>query len=264
MIYVENPLASFNPPMDPIAFRMGTGLGIYFGMKSGSGFNLGKFTGWYLLGEWSLRVCWVRPYMHARFLYIRSRRREDCVWTAAEGIVSVKLKSDKQLARVATNLAIGVVGLIAVRIITQFLPMFHDAGWIVEDKLTVQGGAVIAVDALLLFVLVRFAIEIRSYLVLRFPTISSLGNMAASLVCLVITVIAYTDFKPVTHAWPDFTNLYLWTFFAIAVAFLIGIVVLIFRDRDSIAAMILRQPMPPGPSKQSAGAEDSAAAAAGS
>jgi hypothetical protein len=181
----------------------------------------------------------------------------------AEGDVSVKVKSDKQLARVATNLAIGVVGLVVVRLITQFLPMIHDAGWIVEDKLTVQAGAVIAVDALLLSVLVRFAIETRAYLLLRFPAISSFGNMAASLVCLVITSIAYTDFKPVTRAWPDVSDIYLWTFFAIAVAFLIGIVVLIFRDRDSIAAMILRQPIPSRPSKQHADAEDSAAAVAG-
>jgi len=180
----------------------------------------------------------------------------------AEGDVSVKVKSDKQLARVATNLAIGVVGLIVVRLITQFLPMFHDAGWIVEDKLTVQAGVVIAVDALLLSVLVRFAIEIRAYLLLRFPAISSFGNMAASLVCLVITAIAYADFKPVTHAWPDVSGIYLWTFFAIAVAFLVGIVVLIFRDRDSMATMILRQPVPSRPSKH-ADAEESVAAVAG-
>ena len=177
--------------------------------------------------------------------------------------MSVRVKSDKQLARVATNLAIGIFGLVVVRLITEFLPMFHDAGWIVEDKLTVQAGAVIAVDALLLSVLVRFAIEIRAYLLLRFPAISCFGNMAASLVCLVITAIAYTDFKPVTHAWPDVSDIYLWTFFAIAIAFLIGIIVLIFRDRDSIAAMILRQPIPSGPSKQHADAEDSAAAVAG-
>lgn len=177
--------------------------------------------------------------------------------------MSVKVKTDKQLARVATNLAIGVVGLIVVRLITQFLPMIHDAGWIVEDKLTVQAGAVIAVDALLLSVLVRFAIEIRAYLLLRFPAISSLGNMAASLACLVITAIAYTDFKPVTHAWPNVTDVYLWTFFAIAVAFLIGIVVLIFRDRDSIAAMILRQPMQSRPPKPQEEAEEAAVAVAG-
>ena len=53
--------------------------------------------------------------------------------------MSVKVKTDKQPARVATNLAIGIVGLLLVRLITQLLPMFHDAGWIVEDKLTVQG-----------------------------------------------------------------------------------------------------------------------------
>src|SRR5215813_12532260 len=181
----------------------------------------------------------------------------------AEGDVSVKIRSDKQLARVATNLAIGVVGLIVVRLIAQFLPMFHDAGWIVEDKLTVQAGVIIAIDALLLSVLVRFAIEIRAYLLLRFPAISSVGNMAATLVCLLITAIAYTDFKPVTNAWPDVSGIYLWTFFTIAVAFLVGIAVLILRDRDSIAAMILCQPVPTTASKQHAGREDSLAAVAG-
>ena len=60
-----------------------------------------------------------------------------------------------------------------------------------------QRRFVIAVDALLLSVLVRFAIEIRAYLLLRLPAISSVGNMAATLVCLFITAIAYTDFKPV-------------------------------------------------------------------
>src|SRR5262245_32588700 len=202
--------------------------------------------------------------VHARrVVYIHFLEREDYVSTISGGELSVKVKSDKQLARVATNLAIGIVGLVVVRLITQLLPMFHDAGWIVEDKLTVQAGAVIAVDALLLSVLVRFAIEIRAYLLLRFPAISSVGNMAATLVCLLITAIAYTDFKPVTNAWPDVSSIYLWTFFAIAVAFLVGIAVLILRDRDSIAAMILRQPVPTTASKQHADGEDSLAAVAG-
>jgi len=177
--------------------------------------------------------------------------------------VSTKVKSDKQLARVATNLAIGVVGLVIVRLITQFLPMFHDAGWIVEDKLTVQSGIAIAIDGLLLSVLVRFATEIRAYLLLRFPAVSGFGNMAASMVGLVITSIAYVDFKPVTQAWPDVSNIYLWTFFSVAVAFLIGIVGLIFRDRDWIAAMILRQPLPSRPPKEQEEAEQAAAAVSG-
>ena len=73
-----------------------------------------------------------------------------------------------EFVRVATNLAIGVVGLVIIRLIVQGLPMFQDAGWIVEEKLTVVAGAVIVVDALLLFVLVRFAIELHAYLLGRF------------------------------------------------------------------------------------------------
>src|SRR6266852_48183 len=178
-------------------------------------------------------------------------------------IVTIRAKSDKQLARVATNLAIGVVGLLIVRVIASALPMFHDAGWMVKDKLTVQASVVIAVDALLLFVLVRFAIEIRAYLLVRFPAISSFGNMAASLVFLIITGIAYTDFKPVMHAWPDIKPVYLWSFFAVAAALLTGIVVLILRDRDSIAALILRQPMPTCPSTLHSHADESTAAFVG-
>jgi len=178
-------------------------------------------------------------------------------------IVTIRAKSNSQLARVATNLAIGVVGLIIVRLIASVLPMFHDAGWIVEDKLTVQAGVVIAVDALLLTVLVRFAIEIRAYLLVCFPAISSFGNMAACLVFLIVTGIAYTDFKPVVHAWPDIKPVYLWSFFAVAGTLLAGIVFLIFRDRDSIAALILRQPMPSRPSTQGSRADESTVVVAG-
>lgn len=174
--------------------------------------------------------------------------------------VTIRAKSDGQLARVATNLAIGVVGLVMVRLIALALPMFHDAGWIVKDKLTVQASVVIAVDALLLSVLVRFAIEIRSFLLVRFSAVAGFGNMAASLVFLITTGIAYTDFKPMVHAWPDIKSIYLWSFFAVAAALLAGIVVLIFRDRDSIAALILRQPMSTRPSSQHSQGDESAAA----
>jgi hypothetical protein len=177
--------------------------------------------------------------------------------------VTMRAESDRQLARVATNLAIGVVGLMMVRLIASALPMFHDAGWMVKDKLTVQASVIIAVDALLLSVLVRFAVEVRSYLLVRFPAISGFGNMAASLVFLIITGIAYTDFKPVTRAWPDIKPIYLWSFFAIAGALLTGIVVLIFRDRDSIAALILRQPMPTRPSTKHSHADESTTVFAG-
>src|SRR5262245_38045384 len=109
---------------------------------------------------------------------------------------TAKSKSDGQLVRVATNLGIGVVGLVIVRLIVLSLPMFKDAGWIVLNKLTVLAGAVIVVDAMLLTVLIRFAIEFRAYLAGRFPEIPGLGTMAANLVLLVTIGIAYTDFTP--------------------------------------------------------------------
>lgn len=172
-------------------------------------------------------------------------------------MTTIKAKTG-QFARVATNLAIGVIGLVIVRLIVQGLPMFQEAGWIVNGKLKVAAGAVIVVDALLLSVLVRFAIELRAYLVARFADVPGLGAMAASLAFLIATAIAYTDFKPVTQAWPSTKQLYLWSFFTLAAALLVQIVFLLYRDRDRIAALVLGQPMP-----AAASPGDSMAASAG-
>jgi len=161
-------------------------------------------------------------------------------------ITAVRSKLGGEFVRVATNLAIGVVGLVIIRFIVQGLPMFQDAGWIVEDKLTVVAGAVIVVDAVLLSVLVRFAIELRAYLLGRFAEVPGLGDIAASLVYLLAVSIAYIDFKPVTRAWPGTQQLYLWSFFALAAILLIWIVVLLYRDRDSMAARVLGQPIAAG------------------
>jgi len=177
--------------------------------------------------------------------------------------VTTQLKSERQLLRVATNLAIGIVGLVAVRFIVQALPMFRDAGWIVQDKLSVMGGAVMVVDAVLLSVLVRFAIELRAYLLGRFTQIRGFGNIAASLVFLVIAAIAYMDFTPVTTAWPVTQQAYLWTFFGLAAALLLQIMVLLFRDRDAVAALILRQPVTSSAENEPSSEDQARAASAG-
>jgi hypothetical protein len=125
-------------------------------------------------------------------------------------IAAVRSRLGGEFVRVATNLAIGVVGLVIIRFVVQSLPMFQDAGWIVEEKLSVVAGAVIVVDALLLSVLVRFAIELRAYLLGRFAEVPGLANIATSLVFLLAVSLAYIDFKSVTRAWPGIEQLYLW------------------------------------------------------
>ncbi|MCI0352349.1 MAG: hypothetical protein L0Z53_23265 [Acidobacteriales bacterium] len=172
-------------------------------------------------------------------------------------MTATRSKTDGQLARVATNLGIGVVGLVIVRLIVLSLPMFKDAGWIVENKLTVLAGAVIIVDAMLLTVLIRFAIEFRAYVVGRFPKIPGLGTMAANLVLLVTVGIAYTDFKPLMRAWPSIKLVYLWGFFIAAAVLLVHMIVLLYQNRDGMAALILRQPIPSSASEQSSKADES-------
>ncbi|HWC17016.1 MAG TPA: hypothetical protein VG498_08365 [Terriglobales bacterium] len=158
---------------------------------------------------------------------------------------SMTKRSTAQISRAAINLGIGVVGLVVIRLIVQGMPMFHDAGWIVQGKLSVMSAAVIIVDAMLLSVLIGFAVEVRACLVKRFAEVPALGTMAASLVLLICTGIAYTDFTPLTKAWPALKQIYTWSFFTLAALLLAQMTALLFQNRDRMAALILHQPMPP-------------------
>jgi len=155
------------------------------------------------------------------------------------------VRSRAQISRAAINLGIGVAGLVIIRLIVQGLPMFHDAGWIVQGKLSVMSASVIIIDAMLLSVLIGFAVEVRACLIHRFPEVSALGTMAASLVLLICAGIAYTDFTPLTKAWPSLRQIYTWSFFTVAALLLAQVTALLFQNRDRMAALILRQPMPP-------------------
>ena len=73
--------------------------------------------------------------------------------------------------------------------------------------------------------------------------VPGLGAMAASLVFLIATAVAYKDFKPLTLAWPSTKQFYLWSFFTLAASLLVQIVFLLNRDRDRIAGLVLGQPI---------------------
>jgi len=85
-------------------------------------------------------------------------------------------KADAQMARAATTLGIGVAGLVIVRLFVQGLPMFQEAGWIVKGKLTVVAAAVIVVDAMLISILVGFAIQLRACLQNGFPRCDAIAS----------------------------------------------------------------------------------------
>lgn len=161
--------------------------------------------------------------------------------------MDITSKSNAQLARAAMNLGIGVVGLFIVRLIMQVMPMFQEAGWIVQDKLSVLAAALMAIDAILISVLVVFALQLRACLVGGFSDIPGMGTMAADLVLLLCAALAYMDFKPVTSAWPGIANIYLWIFFAIALVLIGYLVVLLYQNKDRVAALVLRQPIPSSP-----------------
>jgi hypothetical protein len=165
-------------------------------------------------------------------------------------------QSNAELARAATTLGISVAGLVIIRFVVQSLPMFKDMGWIVKDKLTVVSAAVIVVDAMLLSVLIGFAIQVRKYLLARFAQIPGLGSMAVTFALLICAGIAYADFKPLTQAWPSIKDLYLWSFFALAAGLLVYVTILLYQNRVRIAALVLRQPMPECPVKEPANTEN--------
>ena len=166
------------------------------------------------------------------------------------------IKSNAQLARAATNLGIGVAGLFIIRLFVQGLPMFREAGWLVKDKLTIMAAALIVVDAILISVLIGFAAQLKAYLGRRFAEVPDLGAMAASLIVLLCAGIAYTDFKPLTRAWPSIKDVYLWAFFILAVVLLIQVVVLLYKNKDRIAALILHHSIPAAPDSEASRSAD--------
>jgi hypothetical protein len=166
-----------------------------------------------------------------------------------------KSQSNAELARATTTLGISIAGLVIVRFIVTGLPMFKDMGWIVKEKLTVVAAATIVVDAMLLSVLIGFAIQVRKYLLARFAQVPGLGSMAISFALLICAAIAYADFKPLTRAWPSIKDLYLWTFFLLATGLLVYVIVLLYQNRVRIAALVLRQSMPECPVKKPANVE---------
>lgn len=203
------------------------------------------------------------PQVHAQpMVYFRAVGMQDnAVKEREQTMGNGKSKSQMPMARAATTLGISVAGLVIIRLIVQNLPMFRDMGWIVKDKLTVVAAATIVVDAMLLSLLISFAVQLRTYLMSRFSAIPGLGMMAVNLAVLICAGIAYTDFKPLTRAWPSIKDLYLWAFFTMAAALLVHFTVLLYQNRDRISALILRQPMPE-PEQDSSRIEDSKTALA--
>jgi hypothetical protein len=169
--------------------------------------------------------------------------------------MQITSKSNAQLARAAVNLGLGIIGLVIVRLIVQFMPMFQEAGWIVDDKLSVVAAALMIVDAILISVLAIFALQLRACLAGRFSELPGIGSMAADLVLLLCTALAYLDFKALPAAWPDISNVYLWTFFVLALALIAYLIVLVYQNRDRVAALILRQPLPTSPAQSDSHAE---------
>ena len=201
--------------------------------------------------------------MHPRLFTFRPAKRKIGSDNRVNAMAIRKSKSNGQIARAAVNLGISVAGLVIIRLVVQNLPMFQDVGWIVKDKLSVAAAAVIVVDAMLLSVLVGFAVQIRANLFASFAEVPALGNMAVSLVLLICAGLAYKDFKPLTRAWPAIKDLYVWGFFAFAVALLAYLTVLLYQNRDRMAALALGQPMPAVPSDEPENSEHSQTALAG-
>ena len=170
-------------------------------------------------------------------------------------MIIAKLRSGP-IARAVVNLGISVAGLLVIRFIVEYLPMIQDVGWIVKDKLTVMAGVLIVVDAMLLAVLVGFAVQVREYLFARFSEMPALGAIAVSLALLLCAGLAYQDFKPLTRAWPAIRDVYVWIFFLLAVALLAHVTFLLYKNRDRMAAMILGQSVSTVPSQEPAMTEE--------
>ncbi len=144
-----------------------------------------------------------------------------------------------QFAPVLVKPGIGLVGLLIIRGIVENLPMIHDAGSILRGKITVLAAATMVLDALVLSVLITFAMELRSYLRGRFPEIPGLATIMVDLILLIGAGLAYVDFKPVLRAWPSIKQAYIWIFLALAAVPLLQMLVLFYQNIDRMTSVFV-------------------------
>ena len=150
-------------------------------------------------------------------------------------------KSGGQFARVLVKPCIGLIGLLIVRSIVDNLPMVKEAGWIIPQKLTVQAGMTMTLDAMVLFVLVMFALELHRYLSARVPEMPGFATIMADLVFLISAGLAYVDFKPLLRALPLSKQTYTWTFLVLAAIPLVQMIVMLYQNIDRMTTVFLRK-----------------------
>jgi hypothetical protein len=148
-----------------------------------------------------------------------------------------------QFAHVLIKPGIGVVGLLIIRGIVENLPMIHDAGSILRGKITVLSAATMVLDALVLFILITFAMELRGYLRSRFPEIPGLATIMIDLIFLIGAGFAYVDFKPILRPWPSIKKAYIWIFLALAVVPLLQMLLLLYQNIDRMTTVFISKIM---------------------
>ena len=142
--------------------------------------------------------------------------------------------------RILTKLAIGVIGLLVVRLIFVNLPMLRDGGPVLWRALTALDGSKVAIDSIILVVIVNFGREIHSYLRARLPHFPASGTIAVNLILLVGVGIAYVSFRKLGYVLLS-EQTYQWIFLGLAIIPLIYVLALFYQNMDQMAILLVRR-----------------------
>jgi hypothetical protein len=148
-------------------------------------------------------------------------------------------KGVPELLRVIVRMIIAVAGLLFVPAIVSHLPMVNDLGTVLAGRLSVAMAVTMAIDALIIYVLLEAAFEIRSRVAEVAPQLRDSGTIVSNALLLGIIGIAYTRFKPLAATQASLQVAYTWIFLGLAAVPLVIVVVRLFQSVDLLTAALL-------------------------
>jgi len=138
------------------------------------------------------------------------------------------------------RLAVGVVGLLALRAIVLRLPMLKDITFSFVSLSFAELGALVALTAMFVLIYV-FARQLPNLIGDRGPSALVLGQLGEYALLLLIVVLAYTSYRQLAEAvllsqrW-----IYGTAFIVLGILPIVGIAVLTYRNLDMLTASLLR------------------------
>lgn len=129
------------------------------------------------------------------------------------------------------RLVVGVIGLIALRLIAEALPMMRDLPSVIPTIISA------IIMTALIGVILWFGRDMKSKLPFLLPRFSDSGNMAFALVGLAAIVVGYFAYYDLILPLSNLTWLYSSVFLLLALVDLVALIILAYRNIDKLTQL---------------------------